>query len=81
MDFNTLHNISLFAASLNYFGNLFHSLKGADAQKDLTPYIDVFLFGATKSEEVSDCTSFTGIYFWIRALRYSDAVPLSSLNV
>ena len=39
----------LLAASFMWFGNSFHSL-GADAQKDLSPYIAVWLLGTLESE-------------------------------
>jgi len=45
----TLQHISLLAASLISFDNLFHGL-GADARKDFSPYIAVWLFGDVKSK-------------------------------
>ena len=41
--------MSLLGASLMWFDNSFHSL-GADARKDLSPYIAVWLLGTLKSE-------------------------------
>jgi hypothetical protein len=45
----TFQKMSLLAASLMWFGNLYFSL-GADAGKDLSPYIAVWHFGTIKSE-------------------------------
>ena len=45
--------ISLPVASLIRLSNLFHSL-GADAQKDSSPYIAVWLIGTLNSEKGPD---------------------------
>ena len=80
MSFKNIQNMSLLAASFMWFGNSFHSL-GADARKDLSPYIAVLLLGTLKSEKDSDRSILTSIYFSISSLRYSGAVPLNTLNV
>ena len=49
MGFKNLTKMYLLAASFMWFVNSFHSL-GADAQKDLFPYIVVWLFGTLKSK-------------------------------
>ena len=49
MGFRTLQNMSLLAASLMWFDNLFHSL-GADARKNVSPYIAGWHFGTLKRE-------------------------------
>ena len=49
---------------------------GADVQKDFSPYIAAWLFG----EQDTDRSILTGVYFWVRSLRYSGAVPLSTWN-
>jgi len=41
--------MSLLAVCLMWFGNSFHNL-GADALKDLSPYIAVWLLGTLKKE-------------------------------
>jgi len=54
---------------------------GADARKDPSPYIAVWLLGTLISKEYSDRRILTGIYFSIRSLRYTAAVPFSTFNV
>ena len=76
----TLQNMSLLAASFICLGNSFHSL-GADGGKDLFPYIALWLLGTLKSEQDSDRSILTGTDFSIRSLRYTGAVPFSTLNV
>jgi len=56
---------------LIWFGHLIHILE-TDAQTDFFMYIAVWLFITIKSEQDSDLNILTGIYFWIRSLRYSD---------
>jgi len=41
--------MSLLAASLIWFGNLFHSL-GADTQKDFSPYITVWVSKVNRTQ-------------------------------
>jgi len=78
--FKNLLNISLLAASLIWFDDVLHRLE-ADARKDFSPYIVVWFFDTVKSEYDSDHSILTGIYFWLRSLRYSSAVSLCTLNV
>ena len=72
--------MSLFGARFVWFGNSFHSM-GADAQKDFSRYIAAWLWDTAKSEKDWDYNILTDVYFWIRPLSYSDAVPPSPFNV
>ena len=72
--------MSLLAMRLMWFGNSSYSL-GADARKDLSPYIAVWLLGTLNIEQDSDRNIVAGIYFSIRSLRYTDAIKFSTLSV
>ena len=72
--------MSLFVASFMWFGNSFHSL-GADARKDLSPCIAVWLLGTLKCEYDSNRSILTGIYFRSDRLETLMFFSFSTLNV
>ena len=72
--------MSLLAASLTWFGNSFHSL-GADARKDLSPYMAVWLLKLLPSKvNRTQIGAFSLVYiFRSDHSYYSGAVPFSTL--
>ena len=62
--------------------DVFHSL-WANAQKYFSPYVhcSMAFWHPHKWTRLRSHQSHSCIYFWIRSLRNSDAVPLSTLNV
>ena len=73
----TLQIISLLAASLTLFSNLFHIL-GSDTQKDFSPYIAVWLF-LNRQKWTGIRSEHSHWYIFVDQFAWIQLVPFSSL--